>query len=160
LRAVLSSGNAHFADSFKQNAPKQKPYLYGWRSQSATSTTRTEEDNNDHSDKYSNDYGLITTVTATYTSCGDLIGWVNETSDEIYLDIESTFAAVQRFAKHQGDPLLTPKADILRQLGERGIAKASEKNAKSGTLRYDVKRSAGGASRRVVVISGALIRGE
>ncbi|MEQ1638808.1 MAG: hypothetical protein ABL903_19285 [Methylococcales bacterium] len=150
LLSVLSSGHGHINDTFKNSAPLKNPYLFGHRNVGNINTPEFNDDN--YRDSFS------TQNTPVYKAMGDTLGWINEPKNEIYLDMQATFAAIQRFASQQGDPFLTPLADIVRQLGIRKIAIASEQNAKSGTIRYYVKRNAGGTMRRVVVISGTLIR--
>ncbi|MEQ1636515.1 MAG: hypothetical protein ABL903_07475 [Methylococcales bacterium] len=156
LISLLSSGSAHIADNFKNNAPIKTPFMYGWRTDGTVNTLDPPYDYQAAKDGES--YGITQTV--IYKPYGKTIGWVNQAKDEIYLDMETAFKEVQIFANQQNAPLLTPKADIIKQLGERGYLIASEPNTRSGTIRYDVKRHAGKPGNRVIVIKAALIRGE
>lgn len=141
LCALLSSGNGHIADALKQSAPLQTPFVFGWRQSGSDIMGDT-----------------------LYISCGDLIGWVTEPRNgqpgEIYLNPEATWTAVQRYAKHQGEPILSSRADITKQLGGRGLFTASEKNYTSGTVRFDVRRNVGGIGRRVWVLPVTTIKKE
>jgi hypothetical protein len=99
LASTLSSGQAHLED-FKTNGEPPEAVSWGWRSKA-------------------NGQG-----TEGHVPQGDCIGWVD--SMDIYLEPESTFAAVQKLARDQGTSLSVTSQTLWSRLKERGILSSTE----------------------------------
>lgn len=131
LRAVLSSGNGHIADRLKQGPPELRPFVWGWRE------------------------SVETLGDKSYMRMGDCIGWHCEVSTagpaEVWLNKESVFRVVQKFARDQGDAFLMQAPTLWRRMQEKGLI------LKSDHGRTDIKRTVCGVSRKVLVMSAELI---
>lgn len=87
---------------------------------------------------------------------GQLIGWINEAKGELWLEPESLFKTVQKFAGAQNEPILMNKATLWKRLLERGLL-AEFDTDKNGIKRADVKRAVDGKRPRVLVFHIELI---
>lgn len=130
LRGCFSAGDVHVGDHLNQGPPKVKAWALGWRTPHGG---------------------------AEVAGCGSPIGWINEPKNEIWLEPEPAFKAVQRFANNQNEPVIIQKHTLWKRLFERGLLIAYEKDGKSSEMRPTAKRQAGGRSARVLVMSANLI---
>jgi hypothetical protein len=133
LRGCFSAGECHVGDHLKQGPPVSSPFIWGWRSPSEG---------------------------ADVAGRGQLIGWINQPKDELWLDPETTFKTVQKFASSQNDPILMQKSTLWKRLLERGLLAEFEMDKKSGGKRADVKRGVSGKRIRVLVFHPSLITKE
>lgn len=133
LRACFGAGECHVGNHLDQGPPVQKGFLWGWR-------------------KPSQDADMV-------AGCGQLIGWLNETNGELWLQPEAAFKVAQRFAMAQNDPLLMQKATLWKRLLERGLL-ADFDTDKHGRKRTDVKRTVAGGRPRVLVFPTSIIESE
>ncbi len=134
LQGCFSTGDVHVGDHLTNGPPKIKPFVFGWRA--------------------SIEGGDL-------SGCGGLIGWIDEAKQELLLEPEPTFKAIQRFGNSQNEPMLINKATLWRRLQERGFLLALEQDAKTGATRTAVKRhircTGRSASARVLVMDAKLI---
>lgn len=130
LRAAFSAGECHVSDHLKQGPPELLPFVWGWR--------KPNED-------------------AAVVGYGQLIGWVNQSKGELWLEPEAVFKVVQRFASAQNDPMLMQKATLWKRLLDRGLLADCELSQQTGAKRADVKRTAAGTRHRVLVFDAKLI---
>jgi hypothetical protein len=138
LRAALSSGNGHIANRLDQQQPKTRPYSWGWR-----------------------DAGIDLAGEKTFKPMGDCLGWyydggANE-ANEVWLEPESCFSAVQKFARSQGEGFLLSAGSLWRCMLERGLLLKTETNGKDRKPRTSVKRLVANVNKRVLVVSAELI---
>lgn len=124
LRACLSSGNGHVADHLNQGPPAIRPHSWGWRDQGDDALK----------------------------PMGDVLGWLNAIEGAAWINPESAFAAVQRLAKVQGEPLLISAPSLWRRLHERGLLGVVEQDPSRAHPRPTIKRAVGGRKVRVLVI--------
>lgn len=132
LRAALSSGRAHLADSNTQGPPDVRAHGWGWRG---------APDNPD-------DKGLMRAM-------GDGIGWVCAKAGQAWLNPDAAYAAAQGLAREQGETLTTSAPSLWRMFQERGWLAAVE-SSKSGKPRTTVKRTIAGTEKRCLVLSAQL----
>lgn len=125
LQSCFSSNRVHVACHLKQGPPQLNEHLWGWRA--------NERD-------------------GEVMGRGDLIGSINEAKQQIWLDPESTFAAVQRLAHTQGEAFLLSKATLWKRMLEKNMLLEAETDKKSGKPRPTVKRTVCGKSARVLVL--------
>lgn len=130
LRAALSSGRAHLADSNTQGAPDVRPHGWGWRGAP---------------DKPDDQRAM-----------GDCIGWVSAKLGQAWLNPDAAYAAAQELARAQGETLTTSAPSLWRMFQERGWL-ASVEPSKSGKPITTVKRVIGGNSKRCLVLSAPLL---
>ncbi len=130
LRAVLISGNGHIADRINQGPPETRPHAWGWR---------TDDSN----------------IERQYKPMGDLLGWYCDKEREIWLDKQSSFAAVQQLARKQGDAFLISPNSLWRRMNERQLLLKVETT--KNRSRLDVKRIIGGRQCRVLILSADLV---
>lgn len=128
LRACLSSGNGHVADHLNQGPPAIRPHSWGWRDQGDDALK----------------------------PMGDVLGWLNAIEGAAWINPESAFAAVQRMAKVQGEPLLISAPSLWRRLHERGLLGAVEQDSSRAHPRPTIKRAVGGRKVRVLVMAASL----
>ena len=86
---------------------------------------------------------------------GPQIGWVDPEGPEVYLEPQSAYAALARFAQEQGMPLPSPRT-LWKLLGQRGVLVALEEG---GETRYLVHRRIGGTKTRVAHIPAHALEG-
>jgi len=130
LRGCFSSGECHVGDHLNQGPPLQMPFVWGWRQPSQD---------------------------ADVAGRGQNIGWLNQAAGELWLEPESTFKVIQRFASSQNDPMLMQKSTLWRRLLERGKLLHFEEDKNTGIKRPDVKRSVSGKRPRVLVFDANII---
>ncbi len=129
LRGCFASGECHVVCNLKQGPPTSHPHIWGWR--------RVSE-------------------VGDLAGRGNSIGWINEKKGEIWLEPESLFKTVQKFAGAQNEPILMNKSTLWKRLLERGLL-ADFDTDKSGVKRADVKRVVDGKRPRVLVFDADLI---
>jgi hypothetical protein len=76
---------------------------------------------------------------------GDRIGWI--AGDAIYLDPETTYAAMSRLLRDQGEAMPLSQSTLFRRLRDAGIITRSEEGRT--TIKIDLQ----GARKRVLAIS-------
>lgn len=139
LRSVLSSGNGHIVNTLDKGPPKTRPYSWGWR-----------------------EGGSDLIGEKQYKPCGNCIGWhrqgMEDKPDEVWLDPNAAFTAVQVLAKSQGEAFLLSAQALWRRMSDMKLLLAEEKGG-AGKSRTQVKRSVNGPknSRRVIVLAAELI---
>ena len=133
LRGCFGSGECHVGDHLNQGPPLQNPFVWGWRQSSQD---------------------------ADVAGRGQNIGWINQVTGELWLEPESTFKVIQRFAGSQNDPILMQKSTLWRRLLERGKILHFEEDKKTGIKRADVKRAVVGKRPRVLVFPTTIITDE
>jgi len=136
LRASFVAGNAHIKCRLKQGPPLARPHNWGWVSETVDSVGEK-----------------------VYKPLGDCIGWINEEKREVWIDQNVAFAVVQRLAKTQGDPLVVSASSLWRRMYEKDLIIATESRGK-GTPKLAVKRTIGGGSKRVMILSADVIESE
>lgn len=127
LRSVLNGGNGHIADRFRQEPPTTCPHSWGWRKGG---------DGEQH-------------------PMGDCLGWFCHEGGkncQVWLDQNSTYAAVQTLAKRQGEAFLMQPSTLWRRFYDRGLLLAvdSQGNSKPKTT---VKKLISGSYKRVMVMA-------
>lgn len=150
LRGCFASGECHVGDHLSNGPPMSSPYIFGWRKVEGKvvviheSDSSVEERNINHIGRQD------------LAGRGTLIGWINEKQGELWLEPESLFKTVQKFAAAQNDPILMTRSTLWKRLLERGllVGFAVEKD---GTKRPDVKRVVGDKRPRVLIFSVDLI---
>ncbi|MFZ2168842.1 MAG: cell wall-binding protein, partial [Methylococcaceae bacterium] len=137
LRAVLSSGNGHISCRLNMGPPPTRPYSKGWR-----------------------DSGTDAIGDKILKPMGDCLGYFCEETEsdtaEFWLDQESTFKAIQTFARSQGDALSISLTTLWRRLHEKGYIKKVEPHKGRSLPRLTVKRIVAGQSVRVMVLPASL----
>src|SRR5690606_23294545 len=87
----------------------------------------------------------------SWNPLGNQIGWVS--GEDVYLDAESTFAEIQRFASEQGDALALTQRQLHKRLKESNVLASSE------AQRVTSRRMLQGHERTVLHIrAGVLFR--
>ena len=99
LTAAISSGRAHLADRGTGLKPTD-PDHWGWKEEAIG-------------------------MSDGWQSQGTLIGWLD--ADDIYLEPETAYAVVQKFARDQNDALPLTKDTVWKRLKEAGMLKSWEK---------------------------------
>lgn len=133
VAAILSSGRGHVAgpDGRVPDAPPS-PLAWGWEERGVRA-------------------GLDGSV-AAYYGRGNKIGWVH--GDELYLDPDSTYAALAEFAREQGQAYPVTQQTLTRRLNESKVLLRTD----TGRTTYPVTLE--GTRRRVLVLPRSLIAGE
>jgi hypothetical protein len=133
LAGALVSGDAHIADAETQNEPAEPadPAAWGWQA-------RTEQ--------------LGQSETKTWLPLGARIGWVR--GDDLFLESEAAFAAVQRLASRQGTSLGVSARTLWKRMEERNLL-VSRSEGRSTT-----RTQIGGSRRRVVHLGAAFLSTE
>jgi hypothetical protein len=131
LAAVLSSGRGHVAGTDgREPAVPPSPEAWGWEGREH----RTGEG-----------------VTITYHGRGRKLGWVG---DELYLDPDSTYAALCEMARDQGQAYPVTQQTLTRRLNEAGHLVRTD----TGRTTYPVTLE--GVRRRVLVVDRSLLLGK
>jgi len=126
LGAAITSGHAHVVDVQTEREPRN-PAAWGWREQ-----TR----------------GRGPDAQTQYLPLGDRVGWLD--GDDLLLDPEAAYAAVQKLARDQNASLSITQRVLWKRLAERGLILTEE--GKERTY-YTVKRTVGEQRRRVLILS-------
>ena len=82
------------------------------------------------------------------------IGWVED--DDLYLEPDAAFAAVQELGNQVGEPLTILSKTLNKRLAERGLLRSQE----SVRNKHTVRRVIEGARRNVLHLAASLFRGE
>lgn len=130
LQACFVSGKVHVGNHLTQGSPILHPHQWGWRA--------NEKDGD-------------------LMARGDLIGWIHEARQQLWLNPAATYAAVQRLASAQGEAFTLNKSTLWKRLLERGILLEPEVNKPTGKLRPDVKRPVDSGSKRVLIFHTSFI---
>ena len=120
LGACLGSGRVHLAAT-AGDLPKH-PQAWGWRESSV---------------------GIANPARGEWHAQGRRIGWVAD--DDIYLEPDAAFAAVQELGNQLGEPLAILSKTLNKRLAERGLLRSQE----SVRNRHTVRRTIEGARRAV-----------
>lgn len=90
-------------------------------------------------------------------AAGELIGWATP-QGEVLLEPDAAYAAIQRLAHDQGQPIGVTQRTLWRRLAERGLVVTGKED---GRVRYTIKRTVAGSARRLLVLTadGARIAG-
>lgn len=138
LRAALGSGNAHIACRLKLGPPDTRPFAWGWR-----------------------DAGPDLAGDKSYNPMGDCIGYYAAPKDgspaEVWLQQETVFKITQQFARNQGDAFLLSPASLWRRMHEKNLIVHTEPDPGRNKPRLAVRRTVGGASKRVMILAADLI---
>ena len=129
LGAALTNGTAHLT-SPDGGAPANGG-AYGWRT-----------------DTFGDDVRDV--------ARGDQVGWVD--GDDLYLEPEAAYAAVQRLARTTGDSFPISSATLKRRMHERGLLESTE--TRGGKLRFDVRRTLNGRRRPVLHLALACLNAD
>jgi len=143
LRSCFISGDCHVLHHLNQGPPVLHAHTWGWR----TFSGQASDENN------------TPKKTDDLQAKGQAIGWINETERELWLDPDSVFKVVQRFATAQGEIILMQKATLFKRCLERGLIIAHEIDSKSGTRRPDIKKTICSKRSRVLVFPTLLVTG-
>ncbi len=121
LRGVLASGQGHII-GVNGSAPPNE-LIWGWRNLNE---------------------GVMEAAPTSWRAMGQSIGWV--AGDDLYLEPNAVYAAVQRLARDQGDSLAVTSTVLWKRLDERGLLVSRE----AGRGRLTMRRMVGGARREVL----------
>jgi hypothetical protein len=69
---------------------------------------------------------------------GDCLGWID--GDDLYLEPEACYAAVQRYA-HDGDPLVVSSTTLIKRLKEKGLLASVDGNRGTNKVRRTIQGS-------------------
>jgi hypothetical protein len=122
LGATLTSGRAHVADAITKGEPPD-PHQWGWRLKTIGGGENAREE---------------------WQPQGPCIGWVD--GDDLLLEPDAVFAAVQRIAKEQDHPLPWTQRTLWKRLAEKGILASREPSQNRNTVRWFIA----GTRRRVL----------
>ena len=131
LVACLGSGRGHLAAT-AGDLPK-RPQAWGWRESSV---------------------GIGNSARGEWRAQGQRLGWVAD--DDIYLEPDAAFAAVQEMGNQLGEPLTILSKTLNKRLAERGLLRSQE----SVRNRHTVRRVIEGARRYVLHMDANLFLGE
>ncbi|MCI0462086.1 MAG: DUF3854 domain-containing protein [Gemmataceae bacterium] len=121
LSAAVASGYAHIADR-EGNEPSE-PHRWGWRAEEFYTGDGTD---------------------TRHKPQGVRVGWLVD--GELYLEPEASFAAVQRFARDQGDSFAITANTLRRRLKEKGLLATTD----TARGKLTVRRTLQGARRDVL----------
>ena len=110
LAAAVAAGYAHVADE-NGDAPENES-CWGWRAE---------------------EHGTGDNVVTHLRPKGNCIGWT--VGDALYLEPEASYAAVQRFARDQGDGFAVSARTLRKRLDEKGHLVAKEGSRQKLTVR-------------------------
>lgn len=133
VAAIISSGRGHVAGADgKEPCTLPSPEAWGWEGREARSG--------------------LGEMSVAYRGRGHKIGWV--AGDELYLDPDSTYAALSDFAREQGQAYPVTQQTLFRRLKEDGQLLRTD----SDRTTYPVTLE--GSRRRVLVLARSLLFGE
>ncbi|MBO1436891.1 DUF927 domain-containing protein [Meiothermus sp. CFH 77666] len=132
LLGLLESKRAHLASVDEPTEPPSHPERWGWTWQ---------ENLSGHPDAPS----------GRWMAQGPQVGWLN--GEDVLLNPEAAYAALNRLASDAGEPLPTPRT-LWKRLGERGIIRTQ---VEAGEVRYLVRARIGGQLHRVAYVLGSYI---
>jgi hypothetical protein len=122
LGAAIGSGRVHVAGADDGGAPDEAD-SWGWQKVIAGAGTQQREE---------------------WRPKGERVGWLD--ADDLFLDPESSFAAVQKLARDQGTSVPIKQRTLWKRLGEQGQLASRDPGRGTNTVR----RTIGG--RRLEVI--------
>lgn len=114
LSAALVNGRAHLASRVGQDEPDD-PELWGWRRQLIGTGSYEREE---------------------WRPQGERVGWVSE--EDIYLEPDAAFAAVQRLAREQGASLPITKTTLWKRMEERKLLASTDFKRQRNTVRVTI----------------------
>ncbi|MDO9047313.1 MAG: hypothetical protein Q7U66_06190 [Methylobacter sp.] len=151
LRGCFASGECHVVSHLNQGPPISNAHTWGWR-KAESKIVIIQDDTVE--ERNATNFGR-----KDLAGRGQLIGWINEDKEQIWLEPESLFKTVQKFASAQNDPILMNKSTLWKRLLERGLL-AEFDTDKNGVKRADVKRSVDSKRPRVLSFHIELITKE
>ena len=123
LGATISSGRAHVASADDGSGAPDKADRWGWQMVIVGAGSGEREE---------------------WQPRGERIGWID--ADELFLDPESSFAAVQKLARDQGTSLPIKQRTLWKRLAEQGHLVSRDRARGTNTVR----RTIGGQRRDVL----------
>ena len=127
LASCLSAGALHLED-VKGGAPQVSPEAFGWKEfVSGTGATQVRD----------------------YRAQGRLTGWVK--ANDIFLDPDVAFAAVQSMAAQQGNSISIGMKTLHKRMAAKGLIVSSDQGV------HTKRMSLGGVRRRVLHIAAASV---
>jgi hypothetical protein len=133
VATIISSGRGHIAGADgKEPGIPPSPEAWGWEGREF----RSGPDE----------------ISTTYHARGDKIGWV--VGNELYLDPDSTYAALSELARDQGQAYPVTQQTLTRRLHETGQLRRTDK----GRTTYPITLE--GTRRRVLVFARSLLSEE
>ena len=111
LSSVITSGHAHIIDSETGVEPNDAA-MWGWKTVPAWRDGYRKEE---------------------WQPQGERIGWLSEA--DLYLDPESSFAAVQKVARNQSAPLMITQRTLWKRLAEKNILASIDDGRKRNVVR-------------------------
>jgi hypothetical protein len=123
LTAALASGRAHVAND--RGDHPGRPEAWGWRSVTISPNTSQE--------------------CADWRAQGERVGWLVG-DDDLYLEPEAAFTAVQKFARDGGESLPIGSKTLHKRLDEKGLLASKDAGRRKLTTRKVLE-----GSRRVVL---------
>ena len=114
LVACLGSGRGHLA-AIAGDLPK-RPQAWGWRESSV---------------------GIGNSARGEWRAQGQRLGWVAD--DDIYLEPDAAFAAVQEMGNQVGEPLTILSKTLNKRLVERGLLRSQDKERNRHTVRCTIE---------------------
>ena len=129
LAGVISSGRGHVADE-KGDEPRDWK-IWGWEAREFRSGQ--------------NETGV------NYVGRGQKIGWVNEQDSELYLNPDSTYAAIVKLTTEQGQPYPLTQQTLFRRLKDAKLLLRTEGD------RAAYPETIEGRRQRVLVFSTSLL---
>jgi hypothetical protein len=110
LWAAIASGSAHVSD--KDGAAPSEPERWGWRAEESYAR-------GDHHTQYCEQ--------------GTRVGWLVD--DQLYIEPDASYAAVQRLAQQQGEGFVISAITLRRRLRERGLLASTDDARNKVTVR-------------------------
>lgn len=132
LLGLLESKRVHLANVDEPTEPPSHPERWGWTWQENLS-------------------GHPEAPLGRWTAQGPQVGWLD--GEDVLLNPEAAYAALNRLASEAGEPLPTPRT-LWKRLAERGIIRTG---VEGGEVRYLVRARIGKRLHRVVHIYGSYI---
>jgi len=132
LLGLLESKRAHLGNVDEPTEPPSHPERWGWTWQENLS-------------------GHLEAPQGRWMAQGPQVGWLD--GEDVLLNPEAAYAALNRLAAEAGEPLPTPRT-LWKRLGERGIIRTQ---VEGGDVRYLVRARIGGRLHRVAHILGSYI---
>jgi hypothetical protein len=121
LSAAVASGRAYIADPGGDSP--NKPEAWGWRMERVGTGDYEREE---------------------WRPKGECVGWVD--GDDLYLQPDAAYAAVERQGRDSGDALTVTAATLRKRLHERGLLKTTDQKRQVRTVR----RTLAGRRREVL----------
>ena len=129
LSAAISSGRAHVAGP--DGLEPSNPEAWGWQGKEYTHRVAGN--------------AAATETDISYLPKGNKVGWID--GNDLYLEPESAYAAVQELARQQGESMPVAPRTLWQRLKERGLLASWDAERQRNTVR----RSLGGVLARNVL---------